>query len=612
MSRPYQSDPAFDITTLRGLYAERKASIPEIALLAWERSQRQEHSEAWIYQVPLETLLTEARKQQALLENHPDALTRWPLLGIPFAVKDNIDVAGAPTTAACPEFMHEAEEGATVVKKLLDAGALFIGKTNMDQFATGLVGTRSPYGACKNPFDARYITGGSSSGSALAVATGMVSFSLGTDTAGSGRVPAAFNNIVGVKPTRGLLSTRGVIPACPSLDCVSIFVLNAEDAAQVLEVAKGFDAADPYSRPSTGSGTGRNQNSLVGQKPFRFGVPKAGQLDFSGDRAYAELFEKSRETLRVRGGVEVEIDISPFLRAALLLYQGPWLAERAEAIGRFIPTDSQALMPLLREILAPAKSITGIDTFKGMRALEALKQEALPLWDAMDVLLLPTAPTIFTHEQIAEQPLARNAILGRYTNFVNLMDLCALAIPAGFRPDGLPFGVSLIAPAFRDSFLFSIAMPGPSAHFDKLSAAPFRDRAPQIDSSMRTSLLVFGLHMSDQPLNHELTALGGRLERVARTAPRYKMALVKRGEKRLPGIWRQPEGSGVSLEGEIWSLPNESVGAFFTKVLPPLCLGSLELEDGSWVKGFLAESAVCESLEDISYLGGWRGYLKLL
>ncbi len=601
-TKTISEEQSFDICALRTLYAERKASISEIALLAWERSQRQEHSEAWIYQVPLETLLTEARKQQALLENNSDALQRWPLLGIPFAVKDNIDVAGAPTTAACPEFMHEADESATVVKKLLDVGALFIGKTNMDQFATGLVGTRSPYGACKNPFDARYITGGSSSGSALAVATGMVSFSLGTDTAGSGRVPAAFNNIVGVKPTRGLLSTHGVIPACPSLDCVSIFALNTEDAAQVLEVAKGFDGADPYSRKEL-----KVEPSFT--KTFHFGVPKAGQLDFSGDAAYAELFEKSRETLRARGGVEVEIDISPFLRAALLLYQGPWLAERAEAIGRFIPTDSQALMPLLREILVPAKSIMGVDTFKGMRALEALKQEALPLWDAMDVLLLPTVPTIFTHEQIAEQPLARNAILGRFTNFVNLMDLCALAIPAGFRPDGLPFGVSLIAPAFRDEFLFSIAMPGPSAHFDKLSAAPLRDRAPQIDSSMRTSLLVFGLHMSDQPLNHELTGLGGRLERVVQTASRYKMALVKRGEKRLPGIWRQPEGSGVSLEGEIWSLPNESIGPFFTKVLPPLCLGSLELEDGSWVKGFLAEAVVCESLEDISRFGGWRGWL---
>ena len=601
-------EQSFDIAALRTLYAERKASIPEIALLTWERSQRQEHSEACIYQVPLETLLTEARKQQALLENHSDALTRWPLLGIPFAVKDNIDVVGTPTTAACPEFMHEAEESATIVKKLLDAGALFIGKTNMDQFATGLVGTRSPYGACKNPFDARYITGGSSSGSALAVATGMVSFSLGTDTAGSGRVPAAFNNIVGVKPTRGLLSTHGVIPACPSLDCISIFALNAEDAAQVLEVAKGFDAADPYSRPSTlrqaqggaSSGTGRNQNPLVDEKFFRFGVPKAGQLDFSGDAAYAELFEKSKETLRARGGVDVEIDISPFLRAALLLYQGPWLAERAEAIGRFIPTDSQALMPLLREILAPAKSITGIDAFKGMRALEALKQEALPLWDAMDVLLLPTVPTIFTHEQIAQQPLALNAILGRYTNFVNLMDLCALSVPAGFRPDGLPFGVSLIAQAFRDAFLFSIVN-GESA-----MGRGSHKGGPDPSS---TSLLVFGLHMSDQPLNHELTALGGRLERVARTAPRYKMALVKRGEKRLPGIWRQPEGSGVSLEGEIWSLPNESIGPFFTKVLPPLCLGSLELEDGSWVKGFLAEAVVCESLEDISRFGGWRGWL---
>jgi allophanate hydrolase len=305
----------------------------------------------------------------------------------------------------------------------------------------------------------------------------------------------------------------------------------------------------------------------------------------------------------------------------MLLYQGPWLAERAEAIGRL--SRPEQLLPLLREILAPASSISGIDTFKGMHALQALCQEALPLWEKMDFLLLPTVPTIFTHEQIAEEPIARNSVLGRFTTFVNLMDLCALALPAGFRSDGLPFGISLIAPAFQESFLFNIASMWEEHSKFSLGAtgvtkatvttdlvgmnvAPAKVTTSPLES--RTSLLVFGLHLSDQPLNHELKLLGATFEQSIRTAPRYRMAALQRGEKRLPGVWRQSDGSGFSLDGEVWSLPEESVGAFFAKVSAPLCLGSLELEDGSWVKGFLAESSVCQEALDISEFGGWKRY----
>jgi allophanate hydrolase len=481
-----------------------------------------------------------------------------------------------------------------------------VGKTNLDQFATGLVGTRSPYGACKNPFDPNYITGGSSSGSALAVAAGMVSFALGTDTAGSGRVPAAFCNLVGVKPTRGLVSTRGVVPACPSFDCVTVFAHDSADAFAVLRVMEGFDARDPWSRKKPEI---RTKTSGLPQG-FRFGVPLRGQLDFSGDGAYESLYGQAVERLRDLGGTDIAVDIAPLLECARLLYTGPWLAERAQAIigsGTFGADHPEALLPLLREILAPARAMTAMDAFRGFGELQALRRAAEPLWDSVDVLLLPTAPTIFTHDQIAEEPLARNTILGRFTNFVNLMDLSAVALPSGFRDDGLPFGITMMAPAWGENVLEQAAgiwagrgVSARTTHASSLQTTP----------TPRTSLLVFGLHMSGQPLNHELVSHGARLEGSVHTSSRYRMALLKRGEKRLPGVWRQTGNTGVALEGELWSLPDEKIGAFFTRVLSPLCLGSIELADGRWVKGFLAEGAVCEAAEDISRYGGWRGWME--
>jgi allophanate hydrolase len=446
---------------LRALYAQGKTTVPEVAERVWKLSDQGQHKEAWIYRVPREDLLADARRLQALTVAFPDARERFPLLGVPFAVKDNIDVAGVPTTAACPGYSRVPEASAPAVQKLLDAGALFVGKTNMDQFATGLVGTRSPYGACRNPFNPDYISGGSSSGSALAVSVGMVAFALGTDTAGSGRVPAAFTNIAGLKPTRGAVSTRGVVPACPSLDCVTVFTPRAADAFDILRVIEDFDFDDPYSRTRPA----RKVPELVdGPLRFRFGVPLAGQLDFAGDSAYAALYEQGRAALASIGGIEVPVDISPLLRAAQMLYQGPWLAERAEAIGRFGNEHPEDLMPLLREILAPAASIPATEVFRGLHEMQALRRLAEPLWEVMDLLYLPTTPTIFTQAQIAEEPLARNAILGRFTNFVNLMDLCAVSLPAGFRPDGLPFGITLIAPAFCESVLEPVARAWEAKH----------------------------------------------------------------------------------------------------------------------------------------------------
>ncbi|HEX2611993.1 MAG TPA: allophanate hydrolase, partial [Fibrobacteria bacterium] len=442
---------ARSLAELRSRYDAGTLTVPELAAGVIAASSVPAHAEAWIHRVPDEELLAAARALQALPEARRKALA---LFGVPFAVKDNIDVAGVPTTAACPGFARIPVVSAPAVQRLLDAGALFVGKTNMDQFATGLVGVRSPYGACKNPFDARYITGGSSSGSALAVATGMVSFALGTDTAGSGRVPAAFCNLVGLKPTKGRVSTRGVVPACPSLDCVTVFATGAEDAFAVLRVLEGFDAADPWSRHIPLSAA--SSANLKAGGNFRFGVPLRGQLDFSGDVAYEALYGEAVERLQAHGGTATPVDIGPLLECARLLYSGPWLAERAEAIagrGGFGEEHPEALLPLLRTILEPAKAITAMDTFRGFGALRSLIRVAESLWESIDFLLLPTAPTIFTQAEVAAEPLARNADLGRFTNFVNLMDLSALALPAGFRPDGLPFGVTLMAPAFREDVL---------------------------------------------------------------------------------------------------------------------------------------------------------------
>ena len=377
-----------------------------------------------------------------------------PLYGVPFAVKDNIDVARVPTTAACPDFAYTPERSATVVTKLMEAGAVLVGKTNMDQFATGLVGTRSPYGACRNVFDPRYISGGSSSGSAVAVAAGLVSFALGTDTAGSGRVPAAFNNLVGLKPTRGTVSAAGVVPACRTLDCVSVFSLTCADAAAVLDVIEGFDPADPCARPA--------HDSCREQPPdfpasFRFGVPPAHQLVFFDNPDTPGLFARSVDSLRQVGGERVEIDFAPFDAAARLLYDGPWVAERVAAIRPFFERRPDALLPVTRSVFETAARWDAVRTFEAMYQLQSLRREADAQWDRMDVLLLPTAGTVYTIEQVEREPLRLNANLGRYTNFVNLLDLAAAAVPAGFQPNGLPFGVTFIAPPGSDRALLALA-----------------------------------------------------------------------------------------------------------------------------------------------------------
>jgi allophanate hydrolase len=403
----------------------------------------------WIARAPEAALLARAAALDRRAGREPDLLARLPLFGIPFAVKDNIDVAGLETTAACPAFAYRPAVSAPVVARLEEAGAILVGKTNMDQFATGLVGCRSPHGVPRNPFDPRFIPGGSSSGSAVAVASGLVSFALGTDTAGSGRVPAAFNNIIGLKPSRGRLSMRGVVPACRSIDCVSIFALSCEDAARILEACAGYDAADPFSRRLPAE-------AKVIEAPFRFAVPPAAALEFYGDSQSPNLFAAAAAALEAIGGLRIEADFAPFRAAGALLYDGPWVAERLIAVEALIARQPEALLPVTRRIIAGGKDYAATDAFKAGYRLAMLRREAEALWDRADALLLPTAPAIYTVAEIEAEPFALNARLGHYTNFVNLFDLAAVALPAGFRADGLPFGVSLIAPQGGDRALLSL------------------------------------------------------------------------------------------------------------------------------------------------------------
>jgi allophanate hydrolase len=476
----------------------------------------------------------------------------------------------------------------------------------LDQFATGLVGTRSPYGACANAFDRHYIAGGSSSGSAVAVAAGLVSFALGTDTAGSGRVPAAFNNIIGLKPTRGLVSARGVVPACRSLDCVSIFALTAADAAAVLRVAKGFDAGDPFAR--------RERPPIALVPPLsscRVGVPRGEQLDFFGNDEAARLFWAAAERLKTLGCYCVEVDLAPFLAAARLLYEGPWIAERYLAIREFIERRPEALLPTTREIIRAGAGPSAADCFAAYYRLRKLRRAAGSVWEQIDVLLTPTAGSIFTIADVLADPIRLNSKLGTYTNFVNLMDLCAIAVPAGMQRDGLPFGVTLVAPAWADEALCRLADAWHRAVGVGLgaSAIPLPPASPEEPS--RGDMIPFavcGAHMSGLPLNAELTERGGVLLRRCRTAPRYRLFALEEFFPPRPGLMR--DAAGKAIEVEVWALPLHAFGSFVDSIPSPLGMGTIELEDGETLRGFLCEGYAVARAPEITALGGWRAYLR--
>jgi allophanate hydrolase len=555
----------------------------------------------WITRFDLEHVMPYLRALEG------ESIDTRPLYGIPFVIKDNIDLAGVATSAGCPEYTYVPARSAGVVQRLIDAGAIPLGKTNLDQFATGLVGTRSPYGACRNSVDAEYISGGSSSGSAVAVALGLASFALGTDTAGSGRIPAAFNNIIGLKPTRGRLSASGVVPACRSLDTVSIFALTSGDAGLVLDAAEGFDAADVYSR-------GLADAALTGK---RFGVPRPGQLQFFGDGDYARLFDTAVQQLQSLGFTPVPMDLTPFLETARLLYEGPWVAERFAAVGEFLEKNPSAGLEVTRRIIMAGSQPSASAAFRGQYQLMALKRACEAQWAAMDFLALPTAATIYTVAAVAADPLRLNSNLGLYTNFVNLLDLAGVAVPAGFRADGLPFGLSLVGPASSERALLNVAdrlhracvtrlgaTTQPLEPLEPLDAAPLA-AAPRHGY---IAVAVCGAHMQGLPLNHQLLERGAYLLRIARTAARYRLFALAGGPPQRPGLIRV-SGDGAAIALEIWAIPQGQLGTFAAGIPAPLGLGTLELDDGTTCMGFICEGYASHSATDISGFGGWRGYL---
>lgn len=527
------------------------------------------------------------------------------LYGIPVAVKDNIDVAGLPTTAACPDFAYSPERDATVVARLRAAGALVVGKTNLDQFATGLVGVRSPYGAPRNTFDPEIVPGGSSSGSAVAVAAGLVPISLGTDTAGSGRVPAGLNNIVGLKPTLGALSTTGVVPACRSLDCVSIFALTVEDAYTAFEVATGFDASDSYSREVA------LKASALPLRP-RIGVPDAASLRFGGDAASQAAFEASMVDIRGLGSDIKPVDMSALFEVAALLYQGPWVAERYQGIRTFIEKSASSMHPTTRAITEGATKFSAADAFAALYKLADLRRATASIWRDIDMLMVPTFPRPRTVADLEKDPIGPNSELGTYTNFVNLLDLCALAVPGCFRGDGLPSGVTLIAPAGMDAQLASL---GTRLH--RAAGVPLGATGRQLESDWERpvvgddeiELVVVGAHMSGLPLNGELSSLGARFVRETDTRPDYKLFALPGGPPYRPGLLRVEEGAGSRMKVEVWALSPASFGTFVAKVPAPLSIGTVRLADGTAPKGFLVEAQGTSGARDISSFGGWRAFV---
>jgi allophanate hydrolase len=595
--------PSLDLGVLARRY-EEGARPAEVLAEIFAAIDGRGDDAVWIASVDRTQLLAEAKE----LERRRAAGSPLPLFGVPFAVKDNIDVAGLPTTAACPAFSYTPKVDAPVVARLRAAGALCLGKTNLDQFATGLVGVRSPYGVPRNPFDARYIPGGSSSGSAVAVAAGLVSFALGTDTAGSGRVPAAFNNIVGIKPSRGVLSTTGVVPACRSLDCVSIFALTVEDAAQIAELARGYDESDPGARPD--AATVRFAPTAAPPR-FRFGVPAGAALDFRGDLAAQSVFERTLETLAASGGQRVELDFAPFREAAGLLYDGPYVAERLAATGGLLASAPGAIIGPVRAILESAARFDAAAAFEAQHRLRQLRRAATRALAAVDFLLVPTTPTIFRIDEVEADPLGLNSALGVYANFVNLLDLAAVAVPTGFRADGLPAGATVIGPAGHDAHLAAFASLVHRATSRTLGAGPHPlppTPSPTAGAGL-VSLAVVGAHLSGQPLNHQLTMLDGRFVRATRTAPVYRLYALPNTTPAKPGLARV-DSDGVAIEVEVWALSAEAFGTFVAAVPPPLCIGSLSLADGTRVSGFLCEGYALAGATDISSFGGWRAYLQ--
>ena len=591
------TDLPFDIRSLRAAYAGGTTPA-EIIEMVFARIAVVNDPGIFITLGDKDALLAQAKALGAY-----DA--SQPLWGIPFAVKDNIDVAGMPTTAACPDYLYRPERDSTVVALLRAAGAIPIGKTNMDQFATGLVGVRSPYPIPRNAIDPKLVPGGSSSGSAVATAHGIVSFALGTDTAGSGRIPAGLNNIVGLKPSVGALSTTGVVPACRTLDCVSIFALTVDDAYAVFSVVAQPDATDAYSR-SFSFGT-------YGIRPpkLRVGVPAKADRRFFGDTTMEAAYEDALARLTTLGCELVELPFADLYAVANLLYEGAWVAERYAAIKDFFDAHEASLYPVTRQIYGGAKSLSAADAFKGFYALQGYKQKLAPMLARVDLLCVPTAPAHYTLADLKQEPIRENSRLGTYTNFVNLLDMCGIAVPTGTRRDGLPASVTLLGGAGKDALAATLAAQLHAASGLTLGATGWAQPEAAASTSATTDgipLVVVGAHLSGMPLNSQLTLCGATFERAIATSPHYRLFALSGQSTPKPGLLRSANGDGVSIETEIWRLTPEAFASFVVAIPAPLSVGTITLADGSSAKGFLVEPAGLDGATDISRYGGWRAF----
>jgi allophanate hydrolase len=603
-SSSHASSHNLSIAALHSAYADNRLTPQAVmADIRAHASEYQDHN-IWIH------LLSEGEQAGYLSALADKDRASCPLWGIPFAIKDNIDLAGITTTAGCKEFAYTPSQSAHVVQQLIDAGAIPVGKTNLDQFATGLNGTRSPWGACKNSFNADYISGGSSSGSAVAVALGLASFSLGTDTAGSGRVPACFNNLIGLKPSRGVLSNSGLVPACRSLDCMTIFANGTDDANSVLSIAEGFDRRDAYSRANPYLNQSRQYGVRTGS--LKVGIIPAAQLNFFNDDAYALAYQTTLEQLEKEGFEFVEIDYAPFAEAAKLLYEGPWVAERYLATQPLIDDNPDAIFPVVRDIIAKGNDPKATDLFRAEYRLNALKKICDQQLAAVDCLLTPTAGTCFTIEEMLAEPILRNSQLGYYTNFMNLLDMAAIAVPTQITANGLPFGITLVGPTFSDRTLLSIANRIHTSANLPMGASTLplsASNAPIIGVTDRIDVLVCGAHLEGLPLNWQLTERGAVLKSKTATAAIYRMYALAGGPPFRPGLILD-EDQGQAIEVEIWSIPADQFGSFVNGIPSPLGIGKVRVADGSVVSGFICEPFGLTGAKEITEYGGWKAYMK--
>ena len=567
------------IAELRKGYAERRFSPQDVVKEARSRALAA-HEAVWIHVLD-DTALSKYLERLAKLD-----FESCPLWGVPFAIKDNIDLAGVPTTAGCPDYAYEPECSAHVVERLLEAGGVPIGKTNLDQFATGLTGTRSPYGSVPNAINPAYIAGGSSSGSAVAVKNGSVTFALGTDTAGSGRVPAAFNGLVGFKPTRGWWSTQGVVPACRTLDCVSVFTNSVVDAHVVTKVAGGFDQHEPFSRAV--------ELRSYGHTERRIGYLNPDELAWRDDSDYESLY---RLAIAELPNSAIAIDPDPFLRAGRLLYEGAWLAERVAAVGDFIQSYPEAVHPITKSVIESGRTLSAVECFQSTYQLMELRRRVEKIFENIDVLVTVTAPKHYTQMEVEQDPFATNLNLGTFTQCVNLLDLCAVAIPGGTTSEGLPFGITLLSKAGFDLALMQEA----AAWLGE------EETLPQDKPSGEMYLAVCGAHMTGQPLNPELVRRKGYRVKLTRTAPCYRLYALPDGIR--PALLRD-ESEGASIEVEVWALPESEIGGLISSVEHPLAIGSIELDNREWVKGFVGDFSAAEEAEEITSYGGWRNFRR--